>query len=34
MGWASGMGIERMAMFLFNIPDIRLFWTEDDRFIN
>lgn len=32
MGWASGMGLEWMAMFLYNIPDIRLFWSEDEKF--
>ncbi|KAL9188643.1 LOW QUALITY PROTEIN: hypothetical protein ACHAXT_007021 [Thalassiosira profunda] len=31
-GWAFGLGLERLAMILFNIPDIRLFWTEDARF--
>ena len=31
-GWAFGIGLERLAMSLFQIPDIRLFWTEDDRF--
>ncbi|KAF8821327.1 Ferredoxin-fold anticodon binding domain-containing protein [Cardiosporidium cionae] len=31
-GWAFGMGIERMAMILFEIPDIRLFWAKDSRF--
>jgi len=31
-GWAFGLGLERLAMILFNIPDIRLFWTEDPRF--
>jgi phenylalanyl-tRNA synthetase alpha chain len=31
-GWAFGLGLERLAMILFNIPDIRLFWTDDDRF--
>ena len=31
-GWAFGLGLERLAMILFQIPDIRLFWTEDDRF--
>ncbi|KAL3780662.1 hypothetical protein ACHAWO_004143 [Cyclotella atomus] len=31
-GWAFGLGLERLAMILFEIPDIRLFWTEDQRF--
>jgi len=31
-GWAFGLGLERLAMILFSIPDIRLFWTEDKRF--
>lgn len=28
------MGIERLAMILFNIPDIRLFWSRDSGFLN
>lgn len=32
-GWAFGLGLERLAMILFNINDIRYFWTEDERFI-
>jgi len=31
--WAFGLGLERLAMVLFSIPDIRLFWTEDQRFL-
>lgn len=31
-GWAFGLGLERMAMILFEITDIRLFWSEDKRF--
>lgn len=31
-GWAFGLGLERLAMILFKIPDIRYFWTEDQRF--
>lgn len=33
-GWAFGLGLERFAMILFDIPDIRLFWSNDKRFIN
>ncbi|EEH42173.1 phenylalanine-tRNA ligase [Paracoccidioides brasiliensis Pb18] len=34
IGWAFGLGIERIAMLLFNIPDIRLFWSQDPRFLS
>ena len=34
VGWAFGMGLERIAMVLFDIPDIRLFWSTDPRFLS
>jgi len=33
VGWAFGLGLERIAMVLFSIPDIRLFWSTDERFL-
>ncbi|PFH54349.1 hypothetical protein AMATHDRAFT_72846 [Amanita thiersii Skay4041] len=34
IGWAYGLGLERIAMILFSIPDIRLFWSADERFLS
>ncbi|KAG8228252.1 hypothetical protein J437_LFUL015053 [Ladona fulva] len=34
IGWAFGLGLERLAMLLFNIPDIRLFWSKDSGFLS
>jgi phenylalanyl-tRNA synthetase alpha chain len=33
VGWAFGLGLDRLAMLLFDIPDIRLLWSEDERFL-
>lgn len=33
IGWAAGLGVERLAMRLFDIPDVRLFWSTDSRFL-
>ncbi len=33
-GFAFGMGIERIAMLLYHIDDIRLFYENDVRFLN
>jgi phenylalanyl-tRNA synthetase alpha chain len=32
--WAFGLGLERLAMILFKIPDIRYFWSEHPRFLD
>lgn len=34
VGWAFGIGLERIAMLLYEIPDIRLFWSRDARFLD
>eukprot|EP01100_Stratorugosa_tubuloviscum_P001893 TRINITY_DN1431_c1_g1_i1.p1 TRINITY_DN1431_c1_g1~~TRINITY_DN1431_c1_g1_i1.p1 ORF type:complete len:427 (+),score=147.95 TRINITY_DN1431_c1_g1_i1:103-1383(+) len=34
VGWAFGLGLERWAMTMFDIPDIRLFWSKDQRFLD
>lgn len=34
VGWAFGIGLERIAMLLYSIPDIRLFWSKDSRFLS
>ncbi|MBN1780753.1 phenylalanine--tRNA ligase subunit alpha [bacterium] len=33
-GYAFGMGVERLAMLLYEIPDIRLFFENDVRFLH
>lgn len=30
-GWAFGFGLERLAMVKFEIPDIRILWSDDPR---
>lgn len=34
IGWAFGLGLERIAMQLYSIPDIRSFFSEDSGFLN
>ncbi|XP_030388351.1 probable phenylalanine--tRNA ligase, mitochondrial [Scaptodrosophila lebanonensis] len=34
IGYAFGVGLERLAMVLFDIPDIRLFWSNDSGFLS
>lgn len=33
IGWAFGLGLERLAMPFYSIPDIRLFWSNDSGFL-
>ncbi|KAK7080126.1 Phenylalanyl-tRNA synthetase [Halocaridina rubra] len=34
VGWAFGLGLERWAMKFYDIPDIRLFWSNDSGFLS
>jgi len=34
IGWAFGLGLDRLAMAQYSIPDIRLMWSEDPRFLD
>ena len=34
VAWAFGIGLERLSMKLFDVKDIRLFWTKDQRFLS
>lgn len=33
-GFAFGLGVERFAMIRYQIPDIRLFYESDQRFLD
>jgi phenylalanyl-tRNA synthetase alpha chain len=33
-GFALGMGIERIAQLLYRVPDLRLYWENDVRFLD
>ena len=34
IAWAFGLGLERWAMILYDIPDIRVFWSTDNGFLS
>jgi len=34
VGWAFGLGLDRLVMTQYKIPDIRLLWSEDERFLH
>lgn len=33
VAWAFGLGLDRLAMKLFDIPDIRVFWSTDEKIL-
>ena len=33
-GFAFGMGLERLVMLRYKIDDIRMFYDNDERFLN
>ena len=34
IAWAFGLGLVRWAMILYDIPDIRVFWSRDSGFLS
>lgn len=34
VAWAFGLGLDRLVMMQYAIPDIRLLWSEDERFLD
>ena len=32
-GWAFGLGVERLALLLYDVDDIRLLYENDERFL-
>ena len=34
IGWAFGLGLDRLTMAQYGIPDIRLLWSTDPRFLD
>lgn len=34
VAWGFGLGLDRLAMIFFKIPDIRYIWSDDERFLN
>lgn len=34
IGWNCGIGLDRIAMILYNIPDIRLLWSRNGKFMS
>ena len=33
-GFAFGLGLDRVAILMYGIPDIRLFFQNDERFLS